>query len=536
MNVDYLERLRADLIAARFTTAEIVGLWGSVAERSRQRGVLVPASRALSAFGAGSVQAPPLALATLARVFLLGEAVSEEELERALPQLGASAALELGIVTVDATGMFNAALSLNPVVLPDPAAREPSETIEWWILSDLDDHLRGGAAHPQHVMGVGGATRSLINQAPFGHRSTANGPHALDLGTGCGIVAMAIARAYMHHPSKIVATDISSRALMLAEANFALNDMRGLIELRQGDLFAPVAGEEFDLIVSNPPFVITPRATDDAAGVSDRYEYRDGGLTGDELAARVVRQAPAHLADRGVLVCLANWETPWGGNGLTRVGEWIDEAAASAGCTLDAWVIERDQVDVAQYAETWARDGGARPGSPEFSRLMFEWLEDFAERKVVSVGLGSIRMQKSDDPEGIIRTEQAMGMFAERGLGNSLQRAFAAGTAAERMTRAEILDTYWIRDSRVTEEREHLPGEEAPRALRLVVDAPIGRRIDVDPLLSAALGACDGDLTLAQLADALATLLDVDAEPTKDALVDGMRELAWLGMVEPSHR
>ncbi|MGO3147570.1 MAG: methyltransferase [Leucobacter sp.] len=536
MNVAHLERLRADLIAARFNSADIVRLWGSAAERSRQRGVLVPASHALLTTDAMSAHTATSALATLARVFLLGETVSETDLELALPQLGAAAAFELGIVTTNAAGMYRAALSLNPVVLPDPAAQEPGETIEWWILSDLDDHLRGGAAHPQHVMGVGGATRSLIAQAPFGDGRTAPGSRALDLGTGCGIVAMAIARAFRDHPGKIVATDISSRALMLAEANFVLNEMRGRIELRQGDLFAPVHGEQFDLIVSNPPFVITPRTADEAAGTPERYEYRDGGMTGDELAARVVRQAPVYLADRGMLVCLANWETPWGGNGLARVGEWIDDASTAAGCALDAWVIERDQVDVAQYAETWARDGGARPGSSDFSSLMSEWLKDFAVRNVVAVGLGSIRVQKTDAPEGVIRTEQAMGMFAGRDLGSSLERAFAAGVRAERMTQAEMLDGYWIRDPRVTEEREHRPGEEAPTSIRLVTGAPIGRRIDVDPLLSAALGACDGDLTLGQLADALATLLEVDAESTKNALTDGMRELAWLGMVEPAHR
>src|SRR5690606_34305992 len=132
--------------------------------------------------------------------------------------------------------------------------------------SDLDEAALGGALPADHVLGVGGASRTLaelIVPTPV--------DRALDLGTGCGIQALLIAR----HADEVVATDISERALAFAELNARLNAVTN-IEFRHGSMFEPVAGEAFDLVVSNPPFVITPRVEGVPA-----YEYRDAGLVGD---------------------------------------------------------------------------------------------------------------------------------------------------------------------------------------------------------------------------------------------------------------
>lgn len=538
MNPGLIAQLRSDLTAARYSLSSLATLWGRTAEDARGRGVFIPALRALE-------QREPSALATLGSVFLLGASVSRDRLDVALPSLGAAGAEALGLVasapapvsapapapagTQDPGAGLSARLSLNPVVL---TAGGEAAAIEWWILSDLDDELRGGPAKPDHVMGVGGATRSLIAQVP-----PIRVGRALDLGTGCGIVAM-----YLAHlgAAETVASDISERALELAAANAALNGFEGRIEFRLGSLFEPFAGERFDLIVSNPPFVITPRGDDEA----ERYDYRDGGMTGDELAATVVRTAPQHLAEGGSLVCLANWETEWGGHGLERVRGWVREAATLSDRPLDAWVIERDRVDTVRYAETWARDGGARPGQPAFDALLEAWLDDFGARRIVSVGLGSIHVRLADAgardgavaaaDASVIHAEQAGGALAQGGLGSSLRCAFDAGSAAARASDASVLATRWLRADAVSEERIHTPGEESPTAITLVTDAPIARRVVADTLLAAAVGVCDGELSLGQIADALATLLEVDAGAAAEALVAGARELAWLGMLEPA--
>lgn len=519
MRFELVDRLRDDLHTANYRAEPVMALLGASADAARQRGVFAPARRALSACAPG-------ALVSLVRCFLLGEQVSVADLDTALPTLGASGAIELGLVApaevVEGIDVLRAALSLNPIQMVDARVSQP---LDWWIISDLDDQLRRAPARPDHVMGVGGATRSLVAQAP-----TADAARCLDLGTGCGIVALHLALR-----GSVIATDVSERALTMARANARLNGVDSAIEFRRGDLFAPVAGETFDLILSNPPFVITPRGGD-----TPIYEYRDGGLAGDALIERVIREAPSYLAEDATLLCLANWESPWGTNGLDRVRGWIEAAAAPSASPLDAWVIERDRVSPEQYAETWARDGGVRPGDTAFETLLTGWLEDFAARRITAIGLGAIRLRRramtADTAANVIELDQATGPYTDDSLGSWLAAAFDAGTAAAHMSSEEVLAAHWLRSDAVTEERAHVPGQEVPSAITLSTDRPIVRRVAADPLLAAAVGACDGDLTLGQIADALATILEVDEAAATEALVAGARELAWLGMLSPRPR
>lgn len=371
-------------------------------------------------------------------------------------------------------------------------------------------------------MGVGGATKSLIAQLPPGTVSS-----SLDLGTGCGIVALHLA---LRGP--VVATDISERALIFARANARLNDLHEVIEFRQGDLFEPVHTDSFELIASNPPFVITPRQSTSVS----QYDYRDAGLVGDELVKRVVTGALQHLSEDGMLLALANWESPWGMNGLTRVEAWVREAAG-ASTSVAAWVIERDSLSPAQYAETWIRDGGIRPGDSQFESLLSAWLEDFAARQITAIGLGIVRIKRLPatlPSEPIFYLEQAAGSFDSENLGVRMHATFAHGIDASLLQDNEILAKHWLLDKNVVEVREHRPGEESPRAIMLRTTRPIERSVAADSLLAAAVGACDGELTLKQICEALTTLLEVDYDACCAALVTSVRELSWLGMISPA--
>ncbi|MBE9941413.1 methyltransferase, partial [Cellulosimicrobium cellulans] len=222
----------------------------------------------------------------------------------------------------------------------------------------------------------------------------------LDLGTGCGIQALHAAR----HARAVVGTDISRRALGFAAFNAALDaafdeasgpaagaaphgPATGRVELREGSMLEPVAGERFDLVVSNPPFVITPRA---AGGALPDYEYRDGGRSGDDLVRDLVTGVGAVLEPGGVAQLLGNWEhrrgVPWD----ERVGAWLDEAG------LDGWVVQREVLDPAEYAETWIRDGGTTPEREPaaWAAAYGAWLDDFAARDVEAVGFGIVTLRR----------------------------------------------------------------------------------------------------------------------------------------------
>ena len=102
---------------------------------------------------------------------------------------------------------------------------------------------------PDHVLGISSAATSLA-------QLTVREPvaRALDLGTGCGVQALHLAA----HAQQVVATDVNKRALELTRFNAELNAVADRIEVREGSFFDPVAGELFDLVATNPPFVISP--------------------------------------------------------------------------------------------------------------------------------------------------------------------------------------------------------------------------------------------------------------------------------------
>jgi release factor glutamine methyltransferase len=125
------------------------------------------------------------------------------------------------------------------------------------------------------------------------HLGVAAGERMLEIGAGLGLAAVLAARA----GARVVATDIVPAAVAAIRANAALNGVS--IDVRLGDAYAPVAGERFDLIASNPPQMPTPagRERADATAAAD-----NGGPDGWEILDRIIAGAPAHLVPGGRLV------------------------------------------------------------------------------------------------------------------------------------------------------------------------------------------------------------------------------------------
>lgn len=152
-----------------------------------------------------------------------------------------------------------------------------------------------------------------------------------DLGTGSGAIALALAA---ERPSaRVVAVDLSDPALQVARANAADLGL-GNVEFRQGDWFAPLAGERFDLIASNPPYI---EAGDPHLGQGDlRFEplaaLASGG-DGLDAIRRIARDAPAHLHAGGWLLIEHGW----------RQGAAVRELLSAAGL-IDA-ITENDWED-----------------------------------------------------------------------------------------------------------------------------------------------------------------------------------------------
>ncbi|MDQ0892988.1 DUF7059 domain-containing protein [Agromyces ramosus] len=505
-----IARLRDDLAAARFTVASLEGLWGADAASALHRGERVPARRVLDARRAAHGASADLA--TLAELFVLGLPVPAADVAHALPALGIDGAVLLGLLGHDVGhGLgesLRAMLDLRPYAFSDALG-----SAEWWILSDLGELALGHALGERHVLGVGGASTTLSGlMLPTPAR------RVLDLGTGCGIQAMHASRLAQH----VVATDISTRALEIARLNMMLNDIGG-VEFRLGSLFEPVEGERFDRILSNPPFVITPRGGD-----VPEYDYRDGGMVGDALVEAVIRGVADHLEPGGIAQLLGNWEYRGRREALDRVRAWVTG--------LDHWVVEREVQHVTVYAETWIRDGGTRHGTPEFDRLYDAWLDDFAARGVHQVGFGYVLLRRADDSgrrPRLARLERLHGPLGDNGsgLGGHLAECLAAHDRQASLDDAELASAHLVVAGDVTEERHYWPGDEDPTAMLLRQGGGFGRAITLDTGLAALVGACDGVLSVGAIVAALAHLLEVDESALSAELLPAVRTLIDDGML-----
>lgn len=376
----------------------------------------------------------------------------------------------------------------------------------WWILSDLDDDVRDHPVRADHVMGVGGATRSLLSALPEGTVG-----QALDLGTGNGIVALHLSTM----AQQVVATDVSPRAIWIARLNAQINGVDS-IDFRVGDLFEPLQGERFDLVATNPPFVIAPSSE---PGVL----YRSSREPGDALMRRLLDGVADILEEDGVCIALANWE---------RVGgetPWIEQGAPR-GCS--AWLIERGIQAPGSYVGTWLRDGGLLEGAHGYRQAFETWIRDFQDRNVTGVSFGYLKLRRTTP--SMFRCERVPNALGTKiPFGRAWAEAFESLRQIHHLDDRALLDLTMVRHEDVEEVRVLTPGTDVIRRLSLAKASGIERVIDADTIVAAFVGACDGELSLGQIADAIATLLNLGADSVRERTVRAARELVAAGMLVP---
>jgi methylase of polypeptide subunit release factors len=280
-------------------------------------------------------------LSTLIRLFILGLPVPPDEAARALAPLPLEHAHELGIIG-RADSHVEAAIRLTPYGdFLFACSRVP----------DIE------AVERDHVMGV---TRSTINLANLTIRRPVE--TALDLGCGCGFQSLFASR----HASRVIATDINPLAIRFTEFNARLNGVNN-IECREGSYLEPVAGESFDLVVANPPFVISP---------DDRFMFRDGGMPGDELSRKIVAEVPGIMREGATATLMVSWGRKTGDEWEATPRQWV----LGRGC--DAWAFHQATQAALLHAASWhqplaandirAYDAGIERWTDYISRFGFD--------------------------------------------------------------------------------------------------------------------------------------------------------------------
>ena len=335
----------------------------------------------------------------------------------------------------------------------------------------------------------------------------------------------------MSHAKRVVATDISESACHFTRFNAMLNDVS--IDVRQGGFFEPVEGEWFDLITSNPPFVITPQAV----RADSNLEYRDGGMDRDHLIPLVIEQAVAHLAPGGTLQMLANWEVK--GNEFewaSRPRQWIERAvedAIAGGQSVDAWLVQRDLLDISQYAEWWIRDARGVRVSPDAWRSEYrEWLSDFTAAGTKFVGLGSLALRVGQVQTGSVSYSHLNIICEYLPEGQPID-ALAVRTALDDLS----LPSNWksiplVCAPDVREARYFVPGSSDPELIQITQGRAGGRERSVSPAVAALIGVSDGELSPEQVIPAIAMLLEQDEERTRAEIESALAELLRSSVVQ----
>ncbi|MFH8260093.1 DUF7059 domain-containing protein [Streptomyces roseolus] len=488
-------RLREALLAADFTADGLLDRLGAPAYAALARSETVPALRATRG------DSP---LETLVRLFLLQEAVEPARAAAALPL---EEALADGWV-VEEDGAVRATVDVRPYGGP--------EGEDWFIVSDLGCAVGGaggiGSKEEGVVLGVGGASTTLAG-------ITVRTPvaAALDLGTGSGIQALHAAR----HATLVTATDLNPRALDFTRLTLALSGAREA-ELLEGSLYEPVDGDTYDLVVSNPPFVISP-----GAGLI----YRDGGMSGDDLCRTLVQQAGERLNDGGYAQFLANWQHVDGEEWQDRLRSWVPR-----GC--DAWIVQREVQDITQYTELWLRDSGDHRGDPEAYRAAYDrWMDAFEASGTKAIGFGWITLRRhpavaAGEAEPSIVIEE-WPHPVEQPLGPTVRAHFERQDYLRSHDDAALLADSFTLAPEVVQEQVGLPGAEDPEHVVLRQNRGMRRATRVDHVGAGFAGVCDGSLSAGRILDAIAQLMGEDPVLLRDRTPQAIRLLVEEGFLTP---
>ena len=216
------------------------------------------------------------------------------------------------------------------------------------------------------VVGPGGASRTLLTLTP---RNKVG--RVWDVGCGSGVQSVFAAV----HADHVIATDIDPRCLDFTRESAALNSLS--IETRLGSFAEPIADETFDLIISNPPFVM---------GNVTQLTHRESPRPADQLTQELLATLPKHLADGGLMVMVCAWLEKTDTNWEQAIAQWLPS-------DCNVWVGLRDVQLIADYVDTWMADAGLTDADTRQ-----RWIEQMQAWDATAVAFGWVVVWRPTSP------------------------------------------------------------------------------------------------------------------------------------------
>ncbi|HOS98640.1 MAG TPA: methyltransferase [Deltaproteobacteria bacterium] len=428
---------------------------------------------------------------TLVRLFILGRVMPEDAAREALEPVVLEDLLAVGLLRKDGGGVRAEAALL---------AYE-----DLYLLCDFLPQVLGGQAPDDFVLGIGPSTIALANMTV---RKKAR--NVLDLGAGAGFQSIRAS----DHAERITATDINARALNFGALNARLSG-RDNIEFVRGSLYEPVRGRTFDLVVCNPPFVISPKG---------RYQYRDSGMEGDTLCERIIRGAPGLLAEGGFCTVLVNWHHKDENDWAARPLSWLD----SSGC--DIMLVCSETEDPIAYASSWlARDAAVE--QERFPETLDRWLAYYDDLGIGKISFGAVIIRRRTCSRNWVFTDRAPEYRAQGPCSDQILRIFAAQDILQKGL--DLLSLRFL----LTPDHELMQTLQAEEGIWKVSNARI-RQVkgfpftgNVDKLMATMLAGCNGERTLDELIRDLAAGLRMDPDRIVKPCVEVMGMLMQKGFL-----
>jgi len=368
--------------------------------------------------------------------------------------------------------------------------------------------VAGQNVRPDHVAGVHGPSVMLSRLTV-----RRQGVRALDVGTGCGVQAMLTSP----HSGSVVATDINERALDFAAFNALLNGT-GNIEWRAGSFFDPVEGERYELVTSNPPYVISPESA---------MVFRDSGMEGDAVSRMVVERVPEFLEEGGFACLLVSWAVRGDNEDVTAtLKEWV----AGSGC--DAWLLYYGTDNPLTHASKWlSTEIGDNPEA--FGEAMDRWIAYLERLGIEAVSYGAVILRRRSGVENWVRSDRLHGDRLGPASDHIL-RVFEAGDFLAGLAdpRALLAERLVLAEQTELEQRVVFrDGEWVVAGIQLSLQEGLAFNATLDPTIAGMLAALDGTRTLGDVAADMARLQAVDEASIEESLLPVAREMLGAGFL-----
>ena len=443
----------------------------------------------------------------LIQAFILRDPVEKNEFFQLLGDKLAAKVIDANIAVHHGPAIVRVVIDVRPHIINGKSR---------WVFSDPDAAMVRQDAAEDHVPGVGAASLSLLQFCP-----TTPVDSVLDLGTGSGVQILGQAGS----AQKITGTDVSTRALALADATVRGANIADDVTLLAGSWFSPVAGQRFDRIVANPPFVVGSQEI--------THTYRDSGLDLDGASELVISEAPSYLAPGGAAYLLASWVHVDGQPWQHRVASWLPSRGVAA------WVLQRDFADPAHYVSTWLRDEAIDPRSHEASERFAQWLQHFSTHDVTAIGFGYVAIQDIGDQPSEIIAEEIPQAFDDR-LADEVEEYFQRAAWLREQSKSDIASSRFQLRPQLAREIVEVPDAAAgmgfsPRVYRLTrMDGPRWSH-EVDEHVAAIVAGLHPDgLPLEEVVAMYALGYGLSDDELLDETIGVIVDLVRHGMVLPA--